>query len=45
VLDAKKDKEAIEHLRDKRLEEFRQDADRKEQILLDAVAQRLSSQG
>ncbi len=44
VLDAKKDKEAIEHLREKRLEEFKHDMDRKEQILLDAVAQRLSSQ-
>lgn len=45
VLDAKKDKEAIEHLREKRFEEFKQDADRKEQTLIDAIAQRLSSQG
>ena len=44
VLDAKKDKEAIEHLREKRLEEFKHDLDHKEQILLDAVAQRMSSQ-
>ncbi|MGO9480993.1 MAG: flagellar export protein FliJ [Candidatus Kryptoniota bacterium] len=43
VLDVKKDKETIERLKEKRLEEFRRDADRKEQILIDAVAQRLSA--
>ena len=43
VLDVKKDKEAIEHLKEKRLEEMRRDIDRKEQILIDAVAQRMSA--
>ena len=43
VLDVKKDKEAIEHLKEKRLEEYRRELDHKEQILLDAVAQRLGS--
>lgn len=43
VLDVKKDKEAMEHLREKRLEEFKKDLERKEQVLIDAVAQRLSS--
>ncbi len=43
VLDVKKDKEAIEHLREKRLEEFKKELERKEQVLIDAVAQRLSS--
>ncbi len=45
VLDAKKDREIVERLREKRFEEFKQEADRKEQILIDAVAQRVSSQG
>ncbi len=43
VLDVKKDKEAIEHLREKRLEENRRDLDRKEQVLIDAVAQRMGA--
>lgn len=43
VLDVKKDKEAIEHLREKRLEEFKKELDKKEQVLIDSVAQRLSS--
>jgi flagellar protein FliJ len=43
VLDVKKGKEAIEHLRDKRMEESRRDLDRKEQVLIDAIAQRMSA--
>lgn len=43
VLDVKKDKEAIEHLKEKRLEEYNRELDKKEQVLIDAVAQRLSS--
>ncbi len=43
VLDVKKDKEAIEHLREKRLEEYKRELDRTEQVLIDAVAQRLST--
>lgn len=43
VLDVKKDKETVERLKEKRLEEFRRDADRKEQALIDAIAQRLSA--
>ena len=42
VLDVKKDKEAIEQLKEKKLEEFKREQDHKEQILLDAVAQRIS---
>ena len=43
VLDVKKDKEAIEHLKEKRLEEDRRDLERKEQVLIDAIAQRMSA--
>ncbi|MFZ1081931.1 MAG: flagellar FliJ family protein [Candidatus Kryptoniota bacterium] len=43
VLDVKKDKETIERLKEKRLEEFRRESDRKEQVLIDAVAQRISA--
>jgi flagellar protein FliJ len=43
VLDVKKDKEAIEHLREKQLEEYKRDLDKKEQVLIDAVAQRVNS--
>lgn len=43
VMDVKKDKEAIEHLREKRFEEYKKEMDKKEQVLIDAVAQRLSS--
>lgn len=42
VLDVKKDKEAIELLKQKRLEEFKREMAKNEQILLDAIAQRLS---
>ncbi len=42
VLDVKKDKEAIEHLKEKQLEEYRKDLDKKEQVLIDALAQRMS---
>lgn len=44
VLDVKKDREAIEHLKEKRLEEYRKELEKKEQVLIDAVAQRLSGQ-
>ena len=43
VLDVKKDKETIERLKERRLEEYRHELDRKEQILIDAIAQRLSA--
>ena len=43
VLDVKKDREAIEHLKEKRLEEVRRDLERKEQVLIDAIAQRMSA--
>lgn len=43
VLDVKKDKEAIEHLKEKRLEEYKRELDRMEQVLIDAVAQRLNT--
>ena len=43
VLDVKKDREAIEHLREKRLDEYKRELDKKEQVLIDAVAQRLGS--
>lgn len=43
VLDVKKGKEAIEHLREKRYEEHLKELDRKEQVLVDAVAQRMSA--
>ena len=43
VLDVRKDKETIERLKEKRLEEFRRELDRKEQVLIDAIAQRLSA--
>ena len=43
VLDVKKDKETIERLKERRLEEFRRELDRKEQVLIDAIAQRLSA--
>jgi len=42
VLDVKKDKEAIEHLKEKRLEEYKRETDQKEQVLIDAIAQRMS---
>jgi flagellar FliJ protein len=42
VLDVKKDKEAIEHLKEKQFEEYKRDLDKKEQVLIDAVAQRVS---
>lgn len=44
VLDVKKDKEAIEHLKEKRLEEYKKELEKKEQVLIDAVAQRLNGQ-
>jgi flagellar FliJ protein len=43
VLDVKKDREAIEHLREKRLEECRRELDKKEQVLIDAIAQRITA--
>jgi len=43
VLDVKKDREAIEHLREKRLEESKRDLERKEQVLIDAIAQRMTA--
>ncbi len=43
VLDVKKDKEAIEHLRERQLEDYKREMDKKEQVLIDAVAQRLMS--
>jgi flagellar FliJ protein len=43
VLVVKKDKETIEKLKERRIEEFRQELERKEQILIDAVAQRLNA--
>ncbi|HUI29752.1 MAG TPA: flagellar export protein FliJ [Candidatus Acidoferrales bacterium] len=43
VLEVKKDREAIEHLKEKRLEEARRELDRKEQVLIDAIAQRMSA--
>ncbi len=42
VLDVKKDKEAIEHLKEKQFEEYKRDQDKKEQVLIDSLAQRLS---
>ncbi len=45
ALDVKKDKEAIEKLRERRLEEFKREEDKREQILIDSLAQRLSMQG
>ncbi len=43
VLDVKKDREAIEHLKEKRLEECRRELEKKEQVLIDAIAQRISA--
>jgi flagellar FliJ protein len=43
VLGVKKDREAIEHLREKRLEECKRDLERKEQVLIDAIAQRMNA--
>ncbi len=44
VLGVKKDREAIEHLKEKRLEEYKKELEKKEQVLIDAVAQRLNGQ-
>ncbi len=43
VLGVKKDKEAIEHLKEKQFEEYKKDLEKKEQVLIDAIAQRLNS--
>jgi flagellar FliJ protein len=42
VMEVKKDKEAIERLREKRFEEYKKDVEKKEQVLIDALAQRIS---
>ncbi len=42
VMEAKKDKEAIEHLKEKQFEEYKKDIEKKEQVLIDALAQRIS---
>lgn len=42
VMEVKKDKEAIERLREKRFEEYKKDIEKKEQVLIDALAQRIS---
>lgn len=44
VMGVKKDKEAIEHLKEKQFEEYKKDLEKKEQVLIDAIAQRLSSE-
>lgn len=42
VMEVKKDKEAIEHLKEKRFEEYKKDIEKNEQVLIDALAQRMS---
>ncbi len=45
ALDVKKDKEAIEKLKEKRLREFKREEEKTEQVLIDSLAQRLGVQG